>query len=995
LEFGYACCLGSGEELTKTIAFTTKARTIDHLGREQIADVPTAVSELWKNAYDAYASKVALRIFDGAVPVAAIMDDGHGMSLNEFQERWLVIGTESKFDAKEVPEVDRNGIPPRVKQGQKGIGRLSVAALGSLALVITKRKNSNFVAALIDWRLFENPYLMLQDMHVPVFTFKQPHDLFDELPKMFDLLVDNVWGSEKDPERQQRLVNAWEALDKIEREGVDKSSRTFQTTSEKITSTAIDAAFSKRHLESWEAWGGADSSGTCLLVSDISFQLSCWVAPHQVGQQEEIDSMKQSMQRTLTGFADPYASDAEKFDYLVAAHHGNDERVVISHNDHLGIGFIRSLEHSVIGSFDDHGVFTCSVKAFGKDMGETTINPSVAVSTAPRSKIGPFEISFGTYEVVQKNSTHPEAIHSKIDELASGHSGLAMYRDGLRVMPYGRPEHDLFKIEERRQSNAGREFWASRRMFGRIAISRHMNPNLRDKAGREGLIDNKASREMQLLVIDVLKTLARRYFGSASTVRDELLPEIVEKNEAAAKKAKGAKRFKAKEFRQKLNANSPMLDEALVRLGKIDAQLDAAIKGNDGDTVGMLEDAVEALTTIKSELRLPPRPKKLNKLEENYRNYRDRYQALVAAVERVTQEWREASEKLAVRAPVEIAKTYLGRHQKFLTDQVAKWEREIGGLHSSETTRMAQQASDDRGRYYQAVAPLLKELEEGQIKLAVALEEMEDIRERLFLEFEGTYVPYIRALRQLSEGIDLDGAFSYAGDRETELSEKVGELNGLAQLGIAVEIVGHELHDQYSIVKNELGNLPKSVQNSDSFKRLTAAQEALVDRLRFLTQMKLSGGDLKETITGLMIVEYLEKFFGPKIAGLGVSLEASKAFKAIELQEFRSRIFPVFINLVNNALYWVGNEKERKVCLDVVGGAVVVGDTGPGVDPDDVEYLFTLFFSRRVRGHGVGLYLCRETLAAGGHEISYAEKSEYEILPGANFVIKFRGLGDA
>ena len=50
-------------------AFQTRARTIDHLGREQIADCPTAISELWKNAYDAYARNVSLNIFDGNTPV--------------------------------------------------------------------------------------------------------------------------------------------------------------------------------------------------------------------------------------------------------------------------------------------------------------------------------------------------------------------------------------------------------------------------------------------------------------------------------------------------------------------------------------------------------------------------------------------------------------------------------------------------------------------------------------------------------------------------------------------------------------------------------------------------------------------------------------------------------------------------------------------------------------------------------------------------------------
>lgn len=78
------------------VAFQTKARTVDHLGREQIADTPTAISELWKNAFDAYARNVALDIFDGENPVAVIEDDGHGMNRDEFVNRWLVVGTESK-----------------------------------------------------------------------------------------------------------------------------------------------------------------------------------------------------------------------------------------------------------------------------------------------------------------------------------------------------------------------------------------------------------------------------------------------------------------------------------------------------------------------------------------------------------------------------------------------------------------------------------------------------------------------------------------------------------------------------------------------------------------------------------------------------------------------------------------------------------------------------------------------------------------------------------
>lgn len=150
--------------MIETQAFRTQARTVDHLGREQIADCPTAVSELWKNAYDAYARNVSLHIFDGPEPVAAIFDDGHGMSYEEFINRWLVIGTESKFDIEVSNEKDRDGLKKRSKQGQKGIGRLSSANLGPLLLVASKRKDKSFVAAPLDWRIFENPYLVLSDI---------------------------------------------------------------------------------------------------------------------------------------------------------------------------------------------------------------------------------------------------------------------------------------------------------------------------------------------------------------------------------------------------------------------------------------------------------------------------------------------------------------------------------------------------------------------------------------------------------------------------------------------------------------------------------------------------------------------------------------------------------------------------------------------------------------------------------------------------------------
>jgi len=268
--------------------------------------LPDRCFELWKNAYDAYAREVALHIFDGEVPIAAIVDDGHGMSREEFIEKWLVVGTESKASNTVTPESDRNGLPFRPKQGQKGIGRLSSANLGSLLLLISKRIDHPFVAALIDWRLFENPFLYLQDIEIPIIEFFDKDELLSQLPVMFDRLMGNLWGDGRDLARDQRIAAAWVSFDQLE-QSEDKP-----LTREAIEQVLIAAVFETRHLQQWPVWNGAKTHGTSLLIGNISFDLEAQL-DGRVALNEE-NTAKQAKERlfeTLQNFTDPFVDQAE------------------------------------------------------------------------------------------------------------------------------------------------------------------------------------------------------------------------------------------------------------------------------------------------------------------------------------------------------------------------------------------------------------------------------------------------------------------------------------------------------------------------------------------------------------------------------------------------------------------------------------------------------------------------------------------------------------
>ena len=81
--------------------FKTRARALDMLGRQQIAGLPTAISELFKNAHDADAAHAEIDYYRSD-RLFVLRDDGLGMTEEEFLQRWLTLGTESKMRVKGI-----------------------------------------------------------------------------------------------------------------------------------------------------------------------------------------------------------------------------------------------------------------------------------------------------------------------------------------------------------------------------------------------------------------------------------------------------------------------------------------------------------------------------------------------------------------------------------------------------------------------------------------------------------------------------------------------------------------------------------------------------------------------------------------------------------------------------------------------------------------------------------------------------------------------------
>ena len=561
-------------------------------------------------------------------------------------------------------------------------------------------------------------------------------------------------------------------------------------------------------------------------------------------------------------------------------------------------------------------------------------------------------------------------------------------------MPYGSAEADFFGLEETRQKHAGRYFWAHRRSFGRLAFTRAANPMLRDKAGREGLVENRASRELRLLVQALLIKLARDYFGTNAPDRAERIAENQARNLKGKKAADEARKRRRNAFRDYLNDAIKRMPQLTQRARSISQQIDGPAKPTSRSAVLLMRAEIEQARAEIAALTPIEVPNVLGDAEARYRGLRDELDEASDLIQLSDATLRDLEASVGVASPREVALAAEARHRAALDELLNGFQKEIREAIRSITSTWTANLAEDHNRYEEATAPLLRKIS-ADTDLADLLGLLESARHELQTEFIDRYRPIVRNIGTIVEGVDAVTALASIDEDREELDRRVRDLNSVAQLGITVEIIGHELEALDSEVSRNLEKLPELVRSTKAFARAIDAHRALTEKLRFLSPLQLAGVRIRETITGQMIGVYVRDFFGAIFGDNGIRFETTLAFDAVRFTELKSRIFPVFINLVNNAVYWVSRSEERIIRLDYLDGKIIVADTGPGVDRDDIHRLFQLFFTRRTSGRGVGLYLSRINLEAGRHSIRYADEDDPHSLHGANFIIDIRGLEGA
>lgn len=964
-------------------SFRAKARAVDLLGKGQIADLPTAICELWKNGYDAYADNLSCDIYlkgykDLNSPIFILSDDGTGMSRKDIEDRWVVLGTDSRVRGVEaLTDEERLGKVPRTPMGEKGIGRLSVAYLGPIMLMLTKKKSGSCSALFMDWRILDNYNLYLNDVNIPLKEIQSVNTAREVFNNLLNEFRQNLESGDWD-EHKSLAQEISEDLDKLE----------------------LPEFFIEEMLSDFLR---DDGHGTIFVVFSLHEQLLELTRGDRIELSGNIrgDTSIDYLRSSLSGINNAF-NDERLFETSFWIHDSSGQYDLIDKQNFFTREDVFNADHCLSGSFNEEGFFTGDFKVFNQTI-KHTFRPRRSPGNTP---YGPFKIEFGFMEGDPKNSILPREQHDIIKAKLAKFGGLYTYRDKFRVLPYGRTESDWLKFEVRRSLSATYYSFSHRRMFGYIEISREKNSGLKDKAGREGFIVNQAYRELQNDLIEFFVDLAKRYLrtitidekekGDPLTLRGEQVEAIRQRNERVLKAEKNKSKRTTIRFKTELKENSEKLD---LNISEINEFLDKLKCGTENATVNYNEvnDLITQIENCKNEFKnlklIKPKRTELTDSQKNkYYAYREKYDDSLKIIANCNNLISETREKLTRE---NLEEEFEKRYKEFSSDigaTVKQYESRIKNTMDNLDSLAKDDIRQFKDLYAENTGNIVLNGGEDKNEVKERIELLEKIRDALREDIEEKYDSFVKHVEGLSFDIDDDLLVGWYKEQYEKINKKVEAMHEIAQLGMAIEIIDHQFNVLYSEMSAAIDFFKTFTQDNPkveyNYKQLRQSFEHLESNHQLLTPLYRTMRRSKTEIKGSEIKEYLEKFFDKRFERHRIELITDKSFDEYVFYTYESVIKPVFINIINNALYWLIPSSDRKISITYEDNKILIMNSGEKIEPAYLESIFSLFYTKKPGGRGIGLYLAKTNLHTIGYEIYATNDKKLNRLKGACFAIE-------
>ncbi|MFN8456349.1 MAG: sensor histidine kinase [Anaerolineae bacterium] len=306
------------------------------------------------------------------------------------------------------------------------------------------------------------------------------------------------------------------------------------------------------------------------------------------------------------------------------------------------------------------------------------------------------------------------------------------------------------------------------------------------------------------------------------------------------------------------------------------------------------------------------------------------------------------------------------------------------------------------------IAPAIVQLETSTDKVAYALDTPRTLISSLVEQGKVTPDVAKQILDDFNQTVQaLETAVAdtkqAATDTLTTLDEEREMLLALAGLGLAAERFTHEFArltreaaDLIRQVKRRLPVTEELVEVVDRVNTLRVTLEALQDLVLALGPMFYVRHKTREKELNVKtIVSHALLLNQGQIKDNRIQVEIDEQGELTVVMR-EGALTQVFNNLIDNACYWLSRksqENDRRLRITFLGDdqMVVVADNGPGIQPNYRHRIFDLFFSTKVDGRGLGLFISRETLAEAKATIELLEPGSHPATfrVGAAFKIQF------
>lgn len=953
--------------------FRTRARAVDMLGRQQIAGVPTAISELFKNAHDAYADNAIVDYYRSD-RLFILRDDGFGMTPDEYESRWLTLATESKLASAGSVQAGRPGHAPRAVMGEKGIGRLAVAAIGPQVLILSRAERESelgeLLVSLIHWGLFEVPGVDLDAIEIPTLTLPG-----GTLPSRDDVATLVDWAEENLDE----LVPAAppELAARVKGELADFKG---------VGPAELDEVVEGPSL--------ATGPGTHFFIRPADHLITEDLEARERGEPSDLVKLLIGFTNTMTPDHPPSVLNVEFRDHATAVGYDN----VVAETEFFTPKEFKKADQRIQGEFDSHGQFRGTLRQFDNEPVELVI-PFPGVR-GQGTACGPFKIDVAYMQGERRHtSLDPEAFAAMNSKLRL-YGGLYVYRDGIRVLPYGNPDVDFLGFEERRSMSASDHFFSYRRMFGVIDISRDRNSRLREKAGREGFAMNDAYRQFRDMLINLFYQVAFQYFREAGAHSEYFIArraEHVRLDEARRKAAASQRARKAKvprdldEFESALQAGTFEYRTAeIVR----NAESGLARAVAQPDTASAAAAVARVENRARTELAITERSLKIDRprgvalsrpVQQRYARYEDeRVRVLEETVAPARRQIEELIERTVSEHDLAVARQL---RLEAAVRSSAERARSVARDSPQALNRSAETAREEAlalgRRHFAAVQNAI-----GRLEAELESTDVAATSDEVLLEFRTRVERELAELRDKAEQslsaaqAQLDAiAWPQNGEVPVSLLDQVEVLESdlealaeraddqleLSQLGSAVSVINHEFRHTTQSIRRTLRQLKVWAEANPklrpAYDELKASFDHLDGYLTLFTPLQRRLHRTEVEMAGSEIEQYLRDLFAKRLEDADIHLEATRAFREHGVEGYTSTVYPAFVNLVDNSTFWLaGYAGERVISLDAGEGWMAVRDTGPGLPTDLGDGIFEARVTTKPGGTGYGLFVAREVL---------------------------------